>query len=321
MDFREYRITANDSGRRVDRVIRRFLPDLSLSGAYGAIRKGLVRVDGARVRADFRVSEGSILQIASPIADPSVSANVFQAVTGASDASSPLVDILLRTNDLLFVNKPAGIAVHGRNSLSDIVASSAPPERSLSFRVGPLHRLDGNTSGIIAFSQSLAGAQWFTQAIADHRVEKRYLGIALGSLPRAARWEDASTDGKTMITRAFPLARATVDGIGVTLACYRIETGRKHQIRMQSAARGVPLLGDDRYGGSAKSPKTQKRGAYYLHAWRLSFPTERPAGIPDELVAPLPPRFRDAIRSFFGEAVLARLETEGVYWSENDELQ
>ena len=174
MDFRSYTITKDDSGRRIDRVVRRFLPELSLSAVYKLLRKGLIRVDEKRISPDFHVEEGSSLSLADflfvpqrlPVSSPKSAASVAIPV-----------EIILETQDLLFVNKPAGIPVHGEGGLDRLIPASERAERSLSFRSGPLHRLDSGTTGIIAFSRSLEGARWFSDAIHEHRMEKYYLGI------------------------------------------------------------------------------------------------------------------------------------------------
>jgi 23S rRNA pseudouridine955/2504/2580 synthase len=108
------------------------------------------------------------------------------------------LDIIFENNDLLAVNKPVGIAVHGEDSLDTLIqtylegrrqAASSPI--SLSFRSGPLHRLDQPTSGIVVFSKSLAGARLFSSLIQEHRLVKRYLALVDGCLNRAEMWEDA----------------------------------------------------------------------------------------------------------------------------------
>lgn len=323
MDFRSYTITKDDSGRRIDRVVRRFLPELSLSAVYKLLRKGLIRVDEKRISPDFHVEEGSSLSLAAflfspqdgPAAEPQVPPN-------SAPSAAPLsVDIVLETPDLLFVNKPAGIPVHGEGGLDSLIPSSERAERSLSFRTGPLHRLDSGTTGLIAFSRSLEGARWFSEAIRAHRTEKYYLGIARGRLDREQEWQDAADDGKPMITFAAPVARSKSAFGDFTLVRYRIVTGRKHQIRIQSARNGHPLAGDRRYDGHSGSGISGFSGSYFLHAWQLRFPEDRLPSLPDCLVAPLPAAFRTMIAKLFGPDALAHIDNGELYWSEHAELQ
>jgi 23S rRNA pseudouridine955/2504/2580 synthase len=213
---------------------------------------------------------------------------------------------------LLILNKPVGLAVHGPDSLETQVQAYLAPKLapSLSFKPGPLHRLDKPTSGIIVFSASLAGAQSFSALLRSRSIRKTYLALLDGILDRDETWEDTlvrdkeqgqsfiadpgDDDAKEARTRMYPLARTSE----LTLARLEIDTGRTHQIRAQAAAHGHPLAGDRKYGGS------EQRGGFLLHAWMLELPPQtEPAlpGMPRRLLAPLPEKFRQRIRELFGE--------------------
>ena len=298
MDFRSYYITKDDSGRRIDRVARRFLPGLPLSGIYRLLRKGLIRVDNKKVAPDFLVTEGNELGIAS-VLDENVQKTVSSGINSDVPAVSPdsTVEIILETRDLLFLNKPAGIAVHGEHGLDSLISSSVSANNSLSFRTGPLHRLDFNTTGLITFSRSLAGAQWFSSCVKAHRLEKYYLGIVRGTMINSCEWHDEAEGGKEMITHAVPLVHSQNSGDPLTLARFRIITGRKHQIRIQSSLHGFPLAGDDTYKGG----KSLCGSTYFLHAWQLCLPEDRPDDVPEKIIAPIGDQFRRCAFDNFGE--------------------
>jgi 23S rRNA pseudouridine955/2504/2580 synthase len=332
MDFRTYKITMDDANRRVDRIIRRFLPELSLSAVYKLLRKGLIRVDGARVSPDFHVNAGSSIMIAAIVdsAQPGYTSQpgCDQETVADSKVLNPIVscklEVLLETDDLVFINKPVGIPVHGEGGLDALVPSSERADNSLSFRTGPLHRLDRDTSGVIAFSRSLAGAQWFSSSVSAHAFEKYYLGIARGHLEADAEWQDMSDDGKEMITLACPLAFS--ENRDFSLVRYRIITGRKHQIRIQTALHGHPLAGDRLYernmnGTNASFALNAPGPTYFLHAWQIVFGTERLAGLSESVRAPLPEAYKQAVKKLFGESVLVNIDRGDLYWSENEELQ
>jgi 23S rRNA pseudouridine955/2504/2580 synthase len=211
----------------------------------------------------------------------------------------------------LALNKPAGLAVHGPASLETMVrtylAKRLPP--SLSFRPGPMHRLDTPTSGIILFSTTLKGAQYFSALIRERQVKKQYLALVDGNLRAPTRWEDMlirdRSAGKTRVaeeqdgaaqdaeTAVFPLAAAS----GYSLILAAIHTGRTHQIRAQAAFHGHPLAGDRKYGGSFQP------GGLLLHAYTLEFPAAgdtKGLGLPEILKAPLPDAFRMRIGELFG---------------------
>jgi 23S rRNA pseudouridine955/2504/2580 synthase len=137
---------------------------------------------------------------------------------------------------------------------------------------------------------------------------KYYLGIVRGRVSSSFEWRDIDDDGKEMITLVAPVAGAQNEsGTYTSLLQYRILTGKKHQIRKQSEIHGCPLDGDSRYGGGKRD------SGYFLHAWQLHFPEDRPAGIPEFIAAPLPRDMRVQIGLVFGENVLAKLDTLNVY--------
>jgi 23S rRNA pseudouridine955/2504/2580 synthase len=215
-----------------------------------------------------------------------------------------LPDILWRGSGIIVFNKPSGLASHGKSSLEALVngwlAGKLPP--SLSFRPGPLHRLDKPTSGAIAFSETLEGARMFSRLLREQKVKKTYLAIVEGRISGEQSWRDGlardSEAKKTFVSdgagakSALTIARPLAASGQYTLIEARIATGRTHQIRSQAAARGHPLAGDAKYGGS-RFP-----GGVFLHAWKIEL-AECPQGFPCPLVAPIPQAFLSQIDRHF----------------------
>jgi 23S rRNA pseudouridine955/2504/2580 synthase len=323
MDFMKFSLTDDDADRRMDRIVRRFLPTVPLSGIYQLMRKGLIRLDGKKVEPAHRSQAGSELWIAHSVWEGSGNSTSrsqdhasFPTPKPSKGIKEYTPEVLFEDSNLLFVNKSAGIAVHGDSGLDTLIPQAKNADASLSFRTGPLHRLDKGTTGILAFSRSLTGARWFSLAIMGHEFEKYYLGIAEGEFRETETWTDTEAGGKAMVTVALPLAHAQRGNLSYTLVRYRIITGRKHQIRMQTALHGHPLMGDSRYGSTRRED-----GSYYLHARELVFPADRPQGLPDRLFAPIPERFARKIVELFGAESLAELERGVVYWKDHDEHQ
>ncbi|QUY18990.1 RluA family pseudouridine synthase [Treponema vincentii] len=229
------------------------------------------------------------------------------------------IPILLQTTDLLIVNKPAGIPVHGVHSIDTLLSGAAHlcgntlqcdttvqlspnipstvgfarnPLQSLSFKQGPLHRLDKDTTGVLCFSQTLAGAQWFSQCLREKTVGKYYLGVVRGAMPsQLITAEDES--GKT-ITQCYSLSYNK--GIDASLILFKLITGKKHQIRKHTASVDHPLAGDRKYRGGNPLPACKR---YVLHAWRLYFPASRPADIPAFIEAPFYFEMETCINRYF----------------------
>ncbi len=297
----------NDAGRRLDRVLRKLLPNLKLSALHGMIRKGLVQVNGARARAD------QILLLGDSIGIPDFvfgQAGSFHAAGFREKSPASALPILLETEDLLFLNKPAGLLVHGGGETLESMAKAylsgrLPP--SLAFTPGPLHRLDRNTSGVVAFSKSIAGARRFSEALQSGEISKTYLAVHFGNEMHAEDWRDNLVrDGRTKKSllakderpengkAAATSVRPILQSGRYHAAAISLMTGRTHQIRSQAAARGIPLAGDAKYGAPASSRMPGAPGGYLLHAWSLDFASQ---GLSVE--APLPDYFLLSLKTIF----------------------
>jgi len=287
----ELRAGENDRGRRLDRVLRKALPDCPLPFLHRLLRQKRVLVNGKPAKAQDRLDFGDTVRLPS-LKDAQRTAPVTKTL--------PPPDILWQGMGLLAVNKPSALAVHGPGSLETTVrsflADKLPP--SLSFKSGPLHRLDKPSSGIVVFSTSLEGARLFSSLLQERKVRKTYLAIVEGAVKKEEVWENKlfrdrerkktfvsnpdSPAGKTAITKIKPLASKG----GYSLVTAEIATGRTHQIRTQAASRGHPLAGDIKYGGG--------KGGFFLHAWKLEF-------LEHSIEAPLPAAFREKMTELFGE--------------------
>jgi 23S rRNA pseudouridine955/2504/2580 synthase len=302
----------DDAGRRLDKVLRSVLPGLGLSEIYGSLRRGEIAVNGARADPGLRLAEGDRIRISDAAmargAEPS--AKAAPGGPGGAGLESVRDLIVAETEDLLFVNKPRGMLSHGPDSVEERMRA-ALAERSaasLSFSPGPLHRLDRNTSGIMAFPATAAGARAFASQQRERKIRKLYLALLDGLLEAPSEWRDrlardgaartsaVSPEGSEALARAAPLVSAS----GKTLALVELRTGLTHQIRVQASSRGLPLSGDSKYGGSAF------RGGYVLHALALEFPEPPFPDVPPRVLAPLPADAAARLDAVFGRGAADR---------------
>lgn len=297
-------ICEDDSGRRLDRVVRKFLGNIPLSGIYSAIRQGKIKINGKKQKGSYLTKKDDEILIDRSLFDPVQSAddNVLKA-SNKKKESKPLLkpDIILKTDDLLFINKRSGEVIHGEKSLCEAVLKYFPPkEKSLSFKAGALHRLDKDTSGILTFSQSLKGAQLFSKALRQGKISKIYLGITEGK-PSLKEFRN-KIDGKECLSLVNVIEFSKQKNLSLVL--FNLITGRKHQIRIQCAQFGTPLLNDKKHNPKQKkiSPAFSKivSGTYFLHAYKLIFKESLLDDLPLEITAPLPVRFKTVIKSLFG---------------------
>ncbi|MDR0456051.1 MAG: RluA family pseudouridine synthase [Treponema sp.] len=303
----ELKAGPDDAGRRLDRILRKSLPDYSLSLIHQLLRQGKVLVNDKRAGPDERIQPGMVIRLTSTVNHniKQVNHNHKSACPTLPPANrQALPEILWRGSGIIVFNKPPGLASHGKASLDTQVkawlAEKLPD--SLSFTPGPLHRLDRPTSGAIAFSETLEGAQLFTRLLRERKLTKTYLAIVEGQINGDEEWQDELSRDTTLKktfaggTQAHS-ALTTVKTLAVNALYSLIEahivTGRTHQIRAQAAFHGHPLAGDVKYGGNHRT------GGFFLHAWKM----ELGEGLPDfprPLVAPLPEAFQSQIQTLFG---------------------
>jgi 23S rRNA pseudouridine955/2504/2580 synthase len=305
---------ADDGGRRLDRLLRKALPDMPLSAIHRLLRQGRVLAGDKPGGAADRIGAGTVIRILGDAADGARRLPRPDPPSRERGAA-PSPELLLEAPGLLLVNKPAGMPVHGpapRGETLETLVRSFLADRlspSLSFRPGPLHRLDRNTSGVMVFSSSLEGARRFSALLREGRVVKRYLALAEGRIEGEEVWEDHlfrdRAAGKSFIAaagtgtgrRALTKVRALANSDRFSLILLEIATGRTHQIRAQAAARGHPLAGDRKYGGGPR------KGGFLLHALSIAFPWPE-AGAGDGILqarAPLPKGFRSAAAVLLGD--------------------
>ena len=206
MDFLQYTAGPDDDGRRLDRVIRIVLKNVSMPEIYKYIRKGLVRVNDKKSDCNYRIKKDDKIRIPDFSADSKASVSQTEKKSAfisqadkelLVDKNIPQLADVFKNSFVRILNKPYGMSVHGGGTsdtacLEQIVKAQFVPENaSLSFRPGPLHRIDRHTTGLVVFSQSLKGANVFSKMIQNHVVKKEYLAVLCGNLTSPETWEDA----------------------------------------------------------------------------------------------------------------------------------
>ena len=229
------------------------------------------------------------------------------------------------------MNKPYNINVHNYElSLDAIVQKyyhATKKDNSLSFKPGPLHRLDKKTTGLVAFSMSLQGARWFCQNIENHSIQKIYYAVMEGKIKQTQQWDDFiennhenqdnyykvkgfsknseknhdkesknAKNAKNASMQVFPLEYGKFNANDVTFSKIILKTGRKHQIRCQSALHHFPLLGDITYGSKLRLKDFGMKQDFFLQASELIIP-QNPIGLPAQIKIPLNDEFIFLLKS------------------------
>ena len=303
------RIPDADAGRRLDQVLAELFPDFSRSRLQQWVKAGEVLLNGRAVAARYKVAGGETVIIGAALPGDST--------VGPQDI--PL-DIRYQDDQLLVINKPAGLVVHPAAGNPDGTLQNAllhydPGLASLP-RAGIVHRLDKDTSGLMVVARSLAAHKSLVEQLQARSVHREYLALVQGQVtaggsvdapvgrhPRDRLRMAVVPSGKPALTHYRVLERFPAH----TLLLVRLETGRTHQIRVHMASIHHPLVGDPLYGGRARVPRGASDGLrdalsdfrrQALHARRLEL--RHPAtGEAVALVAEMPADFAgllDALR-------------------------
>jgi 23S rRNA pseudouridine1911/1915/1917 synthase len=290
-------------GERVDRIVA-VLTGGTRAEASDLIAAGAVKVDGiVATKGSVRVLEGSVVEVIVP--------DVVKAVALASDPSIE-VNVVYEDADLVVVDKPAGLVVHpgAGNKTGTLVQGlmARYPEIAAvgdPARPGIVHRIDKDTSGLLAVARSVLGYTRLNEQIAARAMTRRYVALVWGhpESPRgmidapigrsvrtptrmtvSARGREARTTYEVNATYAEP--------VRVALLTCALDTGRTHQIRVHLQSIGHPVVGDRRYGGH-RAPFTHL-GRFFLHAAHLEL--DHPAtGERLDFDSPLPAELQDLV--------------------------
>lgn len=290
---KEFYVTADQSGRRIDRLLRGMWPGVPLGAVMKAIRTGEVRLDARKVRPDTRVEEGQFLQV--PWEDAMPDQRTADRDVRISVRNS--LETIYRDEYLWIINKPAGLLTQpdtkGGDSLITRVLTELAWTRS-DFRPSTVQRLDRNTSGAVIVALTGLSLRHLSELIRERRIRKIYLAVVQGRTEESGEIDlpvlkDPSSntvridpDGQKALTRY----RSISYGNGWSGVEAELVTGRSHQARVHFAAVGHPIIGDIKYGGDVKKAKRP-----LLHAYSLVFPGDE--GLPEniknrEFTAPLP---------------------------------
>ncbi len=299
-DTRALSVSRAESGQKLLNFLHRRV-NAPTADFHRWIRTGQVRVNGARAKAFDRLNEGDMVRV-PPFAERLPAGS---AAAATAEKKRSRLDVVFENDDVLVLAKPAGLPVQGGTGHRESVASILAEERAdAPFVPAPVHRLDRDTSGLLVAGKTYAAVRLLTDALAgrgEERPHKEYLAWVEGrwskdgpeelrdSLtkdPRAQRMKAVASDRDDTAKEARCVVRAlacrTVHGRERTLLLVHLLTGRTHQIRVQLASRGHPVVGDPWYGTGEESP----REALKLHAFRLTIPVPGGTKLDFELVPP-----------------------------------
>jgi 23S rRNA pseudouridine955/2504/2580 synthase len=320
----------NEADVRLDRILRKRLPLMSLGAIYSLIRTGGVRVDGRKVRQDYRLRAGDAVEIdaaASELAAPRDDESAALANLVRTDFFKRNFSILHEDRDLLACNKPAGLVVHPgtghlrRDTLVDLAAAYLLEKKVVKSadELALVHRLDRDTSGVILIAKSKPALRRLHEAFRARELVKEYVAVCHGRPPKnegevaihLARGRDDKGETTMRVEARGPHTefsrstyRLSAFHDGLSRLEVQLDTGKTHQIRIHCAHLGAPIVGDERYGDATLDKKLFTRRKHsiqrlYLHAWKIEVPHPRD-GKTITIKAPLPQEFKKIMEAGAG---------------------
>ncbi|MCW8943664.1 MAG: 23S rRNA pseudouridine(955/2504/2580) synthase RluC [Sedimenticola sp.] len=268
-------------GQRIDNFLLNYLKGVPKSLIYRILRKGEVRVNKGRIKAQYRIKVGDQIRV-PPVRVPE------------KDAPARLDDrlltrlaggIIFEDKRIIVLNKPSGLAVHGGSGLNfgviEALRQMRPDEKQLEL----VHRLDRDTSGCLLIAKKRSALRSLHELMRTNGIDKRYIALLNGSWNRDRIDVDVpllknTLQGGERVVMVDPRGKESLTRFSVRerysgrmLVEARLMTGRTHQIRVHTAHLGTPILGDEKYGDSEANKQIKGLGLkrLFLHAETLRF--------------------------------------------------
>ena len=292
------RIGEEHAGQRIDNFLLTQLKGVPKSHIYRILRTGQVRLNGGRIDAARRVASGDLVRIPPLHTAPAPDAAPLAAVQAFAQRLS--ARILIDDSELLVVNKPAGIAVHGGSGLVLGIIEGLRQLRPEARFLELAHRLDRDTSGCLVLAKKRSALRSLHEQFRENSVKKSYTALLLGAWNQRTRVVEAALD-KNVLQSGERVVKASTAGKPAvttfrrlrafrhsTLVAAEPHTGRTHQIRVHAQFMGHPIAGDERYAPTESIREFRRYGLrrLFLHASRLTF-VHPGSGLPLTVESPL----------------------------------
>ena len=306
-----------DTGRRLDRFLRERFPQLTQGRIEKLLRKGEIRVDGARAKSNHRLETGATIRVPPlPVEAEERPAPRPKSEVSAADARFIRNLVIHRDRDVIVLDKPPGIPVQGGTGqtrhIDGMLTALAEGDETLRL----VHRIDKDTSGLLVIARNAPAARALTGAFRSKAARKTYWAAVIGvPKPRegtikaalikapGSYGEKMAAIGSEEMADHTDARRAVTDYAVVETAATRASwlvlrpvTGRTHQLRVHCQLIGCPMIGDGKYGPSGEDAERRIGGAVsrklHLHARRIRLPHPDGSGRFLDVRAPLPEHMR-----------------------------
>ena len=280
-------------GQRLDNYLIKQLKGVPRSRIYRIIRKGEVRVNKGRKKADYKLKAEDLIRI------PPIRTSTEKEIKPSQGLLKTLENsVLYEDKGLLIINKIHGMAVHGGSGISVGIIEALKSQYKEPIEL--VHRLDRSTSGCLLLAKKRSVLKSLHEQLVSHQLEKRYTALVKDTWSKKRHTIDApiyqnsrysviDSKGKDSLSHFHPIKNFELGEFNASLVQVSIETGRTHQIRVHAKFAGHPVAQDDKYGDAVFDQFMKKKGLnrLFLHAKTLTFTNPLTNEI-QKVSAPLP---------------------------------
>ena len=280
-------------GQRLDNYLIKQLKGVPRSRIYRIIRKGEVRVNKGRKKADYKLKAKDLIRI------PPIRTSTEKEIKPSQGLLKTLENsVLYEDKGLLIINKIHGMAVHGGSGISVGIIEALKSQYKEPIEL--VHRLDRSTSGCLLLAKKRSVLKSLHEQLVSHQLEKRYTALVKDTWSKKRHTIDApiyqnsrysviDSKGKDSLSHFHPIKNFELGEFNASLVEVSIETGRTHQIRVHAKFAGHPVAQDDKYGDAVFDQFMKKKGLnrLFLHAKTLTFTNPLTNEI-QKVSAPLP---------------------------------
>ena len=280
-------------GQRLDNYLIKQLKGVPRSRIYRIIRKGEVRVNKGRKKADYKLKAEDLIRI------PPIRTSTEKEIKPSQGLLKTLENsVLYEDKGLLIINKIHGMAVHGGSGISVGIIEALKSQYKEPIEL--VHRLDRSTSGCLLLAKKRSVLKSLHEQLVSHQLEKRYTALVKDTWSKKRHTIDApiyqnsrysviDSKGKDSLSHFHPIKNFELGEFNASLVEVSIETGRTHQIRVHAKFAGHPVAQDDKYGDAVFDKFMKKKGLnrLFLHAKTLTFTNPLTNEI-QKVSAPLP---------------------------------
>ena len=264
-------------GQRLDNYLIKLLKGVPKSRIYRIIRKGEVRVNKGRKKADYKLKAEDLIRI------PPIRTSTEKEIKPSQSLLKLLENaVLYEDKGMLIINKIHGMSVHGGSGISVGIIEALKSQYKEPIEL--VHRLDRATSGCLILAKKRSVLKSLHSQLVNHQLEKRYTALVKDTWSKKKHTIDApiyqnsrysviDSKGKDSLSHFHPIKNFELGDFNASLVEVSIETGRTHQIRVHAKFAGHPVAQDDKYGDGDFDQFMKKKGLnrLFLHAKTLTF--------------------------------------------------